>query len=219
MKKLSSILVVALVAIFSLASTSPANKVFTSSQFVWCGLDFSAVKCIGAEGFNEPDQVKDRFFDSWNQLILNESEKYDVAKFYQKELDINALSVVNERNLLPKVEDLVIEDSYTFKEGQLQDIIQAYELAETKEGLGVVHVVESLNKKTELAAVHVVFFDIATKEILWTKKYYGAAAGFGFRNYWAKAYLNVMRLSGIDFRKAQKEYQKSDRKAEKQKQG
>ena len=76
------------------------------------------------------------------------------------------------------------------------------------EGLGLVYVVEALNKTEEKAVVHVVFFDVASKEILWTKEYTEKPRGFGFRNYWAGAFYKTMDVSGDDFQKAMKKAKK-----------
>ena len=186
----------------------PDARIFSTQEIVWCGLDFSEVKCIGAEGFTEPDQVKERYFSSWNQLVLDESNKYNIQKFYSKSRQMNDLSVVNKRNEAPKVEELVINDSYSFQEGQLEKIIKSYSLEMAKEGVGVVYVVESLNKSSMEAVVNVVFFDIATKDILWAKKYKEAPKGFGFRNYWAGAFYKTMRASERDYAAAMKKASK-----------
>lgn len=197
-------LFLAFLAIFSLAMKSPDPKVFSSPTMVWCGLDFSQVKCIGPAGFTEPFQVKNRYFSSWNDLVLTESNKYNVQEFYQKGSMKTDLSVVTERNEMPEVEELVINEPYAFEEGQLEKIISSYNLEDAKEGLGVVYVVESLNKNLALASIYVVFFDIASKEILWKQKYMETPRGFGFRNYWAGAIYKTMKASEKDYSKAQR---------------
>lgn len=204
MKKQFLLIAFLAIGLFSFDGPEPDAKIFSSSQLVWCGLDFSQAKCIGSEGFTEPDQVKDRYFEAWNDLILGESDKYNVKEFYQKDKLVNDLSVVSERNKIPNADELVINEPYAFEEGQLESIIGAYNLEEAQDGLGVVYVVESLNKTEKKAVINVVFFDIASKDILWTKQYEESPGGFGFRNYWARAVLNTMESSEKDFKKALK---------------
>lgn len=189
-------------------SEVPDSKVFTKPELVWCGIDFSQVKCIGAIGFNEPDQIKDRYFSTWNQLVLTESKKFDVQKFYAKKSLVNDLSVVNERNKEPKASELVVETPYTFKEGQLSDIVKTYSFNTRKDGLGVVYVVESLNKLSNMATIHVTFFDLESREIYWTKKYTSKPEGFGFRNFWAGAIFGAMEASQKDYAAAFKKFKK-----------
>lgn len=209
MKKQLFLIPFLLFGLFSFNMSEPEADVFTSSELVWCGFDFSKVKCIGSEGFTNPTEIKDRFFESWNNLVLAESDKYDVKKFYGKESQINDLSVVADRNELPEVDELVINEPYALAAGELTNIIKDYDLAEVNEGLGLVYVVESLNKTKQIAVVNVVFFDIATKDVLWTKKYEAKPGGFGFRNYWAAAFRKTMEVSGKDF---QKEAKKANKK-------
>ncbi|MFN6945880.1 MAG: hypothetical protein ACK4ND_13105 [Cytophagaceae bacterium] len=200
MKKLifiSSILVFTLVGFVSPQS----EKLLKSKDFVWCGIDYSEVKCIGSHGFNEPDQIKNRYFAGWNNLIMLEPKKYDLKKFYKKDGQVEDFSVVNKRNEKPVIKELVIDEPYSFKEGQLEKIVKTYNLEKAKEGLGLVYVMESLDKNSQKATMHVVFFDIATKNILWTQKYVEPAGGFGFRNYWASPIYRTMRVSSSDFAK------------------
>ncbi|UII34781.1 hypothetical protein LVD17_13280 [Fulvivirga ulvae] len=181
---------------------------YESSEFVWCGLDYSHVKCIGRDGFNEPYEVKHKYFDAWNELVLAEADKYDLQEAYYKSRQITDLSVVDRRNDIPDVDKLVINDSYQFEKGKLQEIIKDYDLEKSDEGLGLVYVVESLNKYRQTAVIYVVFFDIASKEILWNKSYTTDARGFGFRNYWARTIYNTMNESGEDFKADQKPYKR-----------
>lgn len=187
---------------------SGKDLLYGSSEFVWCGLDYSNVKCIGPDGFNEPYEIKHKYFDAWNQLVLEEADKYDLKKAYYKSNQITDLSVVDRRNDIPEVDELVINDSYQFEEGMLQKIINDYDLEKADDGLGLVYVVESLNKYQKKAVIHVVFFDIASREILWNRSYTNNAMGFGFRNYWARPIYSTIEESGMDFKANQRRYKK-----------
>ncbi|MBL6446537.1 hypothetical protein JMN32_09465 [Fulvivirga sp. 29W222] len=187
---------------------SGRKLLFESSKFVWCGLDYSNVKCIGSEGFNEPYEIKYKYFNAWNHLVLNEADKYDLQKAYYKEGQVTDLSVVDRRNDIPEVDELVINDSYMFEKGKIQEIINDYDLEKADQGLGLVYVVESLNKYRQSAVIYVVFFDIASKEILWARSYTTEARGFGFRNYWARTIYNTIKASGDDFKIEKKRYKK-----------
>ncbi len=55
----------------------------------------------------------------------------------------------------------------------------------------------------------VTFFDIASKTVLLTEKMSGKAGGAGFRNYWARAYYNVMdKIQKKEYLKWKKEHSK-----------
>lgn len=182
--------------------SDPDDKIFSTDEIVWAGIDFSEAKLIGSEGFTNPYDVKNRFFNSWNNLILTESDKYNIKEFYKKDKVINDLSVVNERNEMPDPDDLVINESYSFENGTVESIVKAYDLEKKEEGVGLVYIVESFDKTGVMATINVVFFDIGSKKVLWKEQYHEKPGGFGLRNYWAGAILKVMKRSKEDYEMA-----------------
>ncbi len=92
-----------------------------------------------------------------------------------------------------------IYNTYTFANGKetIDKIINEYEAGDKKEGLGLVFIVESFDKMTNLASVYVTFFDIATKKVLLTEKFVEAPVGVGVRNYWAGAIAKIFKQVGM----------------------
>ena len=86
-----------------------------------------------------------------------------------------------------------IKGSYDYQvalpaEGKFEDIakaVKSYKM-ENKSGLGAVFIVDRLVKqdKKGQGAVYVVYFDVASREVLFTQRKVSNATGFGFRNYW-----------------------------------
>lgn len=208
MRKILLMSVILMCVLVETKAQSGKALLYGSSDFVWCGLDYSHVKCIGREGFSEPYEVKHKYFDAWNELVLAEADKYNLQEAYYKSGQITDLSVVDRRNEIPEVDELVINDSYQFEEGKVEEIIKDYNLEKADSGLGLVYIVESLNKYRQSAVIYVVFFDIASKEILWKRSYTTDARGFGFRNYWARTIYNTINESGDDFKADQKRYKR-----------
>lgn len=180
------------------------HKELSTPTYVWFGLDYSNVKCIGEEGFNDPANIVASFFDAWNDLMLNEEKKYDFTKAYYKSKRINDLELVTKRNDIPTASELVINHDYKFEPGTLENIVKAYKSDEYKDAVGLLYVVEYLNKTERQASIHVVFFDIPTGKILYTNNYIEYAGGFGFRNYWARPIYDTIKDSSRDFKKTLK---------------
>ncbi|MCD4724133.1 MAG: hypothetical protein K8R63_04760 [Bacteroidales bacterium] len=192
MKKL--ILIAGIFLVFSFVSKgqyTPAD-VFKVDNITWYGLDFSNIKLIGSEGFTDPYAIKNQFFYSWNNLIITETDKYDLAGFFHKSSVENDLSIVEGRNMLPDPDELVINTNYSLGEDEVKKIISEYDIT-GKEGIGLVFIMESFNKNKELGYMWVTFFDLETKEVLLSNKMSGKPGGFGIRNYWAKSFYNVMK--------------------------
>ncbi|MBL3656848.1 hypothetical protein [Fulvivirga sediminis] len=167
------------------------------------------MRCIGEEGFTDPVKIVNTYFDAWNDLILFESDKYHFRKYYHFVQVMTDLSVVRRRNEMPYPFDLIIEDEdYVISQDDLVNIISDYDLHSVKDGLGLVYVVESLNKIERKETIHVLFFDISTKEILWHERYVASAFGFGFRNYWASPIHETIQNSGALIRYERKKFKK-----------
>ena len=64
-----------------------ASEVFNSSKVVveFVGLDFSHVKLVGEEGFNNPEKIKNYYFGALNGLLMSEMEKYDVKRAFMRQ--------------------------------------------------------------------------------------------------------------------------------------
>ena len=183
--------------------------IFTTKEAVWYGLDFSKIRLVGTEGFSDVAKIKDVYFSSWNNLILSESAKYDLKSMFFKDTVFYDLSIVEERNKLPEISELVINiNSYTLDKAIIEEVINGYDTKE-KEGIGIVFIMESFDKPGKLGTMWVTFFNIADKSVLLTEKMSGKPGGAGFRNYWARTYYNVMaKIKKSEYLKWEKEYSK-----------
>lgn len=168
------------------------SDVYNSNSMVFYGLDFTKAQFIGTEGFTDPTAIKNRFFRSWNQLLVAEKEKYDLKEAFGKTNVEYNLDVTDERNQTVKVEDMVINSSYTLEPSKIPGMIKQYNLGE-KDGIGLVFIIESFNKTNEEGTLYVTFFDISSKNTLLVKKMSGKPGGFGLRNYWASVIHDVLK--------------------------
>ncbi len=184
------------------------SKIYKADNIVWYGIDFSNVRLIGSEGFTDPRVIKESLFGRWNDLIVAEADKYNIPKYYQKNNVYYDLDPVFERNETVDWKNLKTNKSYTLNPAEIPTMVGLYSEGEDKEGLGLVMIVESFNKRTEKASVYLTFFDIETKEIHSMKKYEGKPGGFGLRNYWAAGIRSVFEQSAKDYKSDLKAYNK-----------
>ncbi|MBN2237231.1 MAG: hypothetical protein JW729_06700 [Bacteroidales bacterium] len=198
MKKITFFLLLALFALPSFSQN--VSDVFTKKTMTFYGLDFSNTKLIGSSTFVDPQTIKSKFYREWNDLMKIERKKYDVAKFYQKRIANYAFDIVTDRNKLPTVENMVIDEDHSIGKDLLDRIISKYR-DDDHDGLGLTYVVESINAYDNEMRIWVTFFDIKSRKILLTELFVGKAGGAGIRNFWAKAYYNVMRESEAAFKK------------------
>ena len=199
-----------LTSVFILGSVTAqdADMVFTSNSMTWFGFDYSEAYFIGTEGFTNPDDIKNRYFDSWNNLILNEPDKFDIGKFFYKDEVENDLSVVSKRNAGVDINNRVTNDlseAVPLDENKVRKMINEYESEGNPEGLGLVFIVESYDKISATGTYYVTFFDISTRKALLIKRMEGKAKGFGLRNFWAGSYYAVMKSANKMYKKWENE--------------
>ncbi|HXD94742.1 MAG TPA: hypothetical protein VNX01_16160, partial [Bacteroidia bacterium] len=143
----------------------------------------------------QPGQLKNTMF-AWNVLVVNEANKYDVAKFFRKKNVFNDLAPVMKHNKEIDETQMMSLNPYKFDNADetVASIISSYTGGEKTEGLGLAFIVESYNKPKTQAVYYLTFFDIKTKQIIYTEKFTeGPPSGFGIRNYWASTIFKVMK--------------------------
>lgn len=174
------------------ADNTMADLVTGKTKLVFLGLDFTQAKYIGRAGFTDPQAIQNQHIVSWNNLIELEPKKFSLQKAFNLKDDQYKSKVEDmvKLNKSVNVEKNITDDEYSITEDQVRKSVAKYALSE-KEGVGVVYVVESLNKNAEKLVAWVTFIDLATKKVLHTEKVEGKAGGFGFRNYWAGGVYKV----------------------------
>ncbi|HWB64119.1 MAG TPA: hypothetical protein VG603_11450 [Chitinophagales bacterium] len=186
MKKHSLLLLAAIICA-GILNAQDASKVFGSNSIVWYGVDFTQAKMIGMKD-ESPHKIRDEYFKQWNDVIID----VDLSKVFQKALSYKDPNGVIKRDMARETDNLMGTDDQDFTADKIADIVKAIPTGQKKEGLGVVFVVQSFNKETGMATVHVTFFDIATKAVLWTKKETGKAAGGSTVKAWSAALHNIL---------------------------
>jgi hypothetical protein len=175
--------------LFSNTSFSQSLKsVFTDSEspLLYLGIDFTQARLL--DGGN-PQEIRDNYFISINQLIVNEPDKYNLKKAFRKSNIEHDFDAIAKNNAQVNVNDILSTKSGDFnrlKEADIATIINALDLGD-KQGTGLVFVMEAMKKassKSE-ASVWVTFVDIKNKKVLMTERMEcDVIRGIGFRNYW-----------------------------------
>ena len=199
MKKISVLIVALFIGMSSFAQMTKAD-VFGRKEVTWLGLDFSQVNFIGDAaqwkdaGNVTSDQLRDNYFVSWNELFEKEQSKYDVGKAISRTGVDYALDVTEKvNNRLNR--DFFSDNGNDYKhldEQKIKKLVSKYNFQGNK-GLGLMFFVEGMSKGKTSASMWVTFVDMNTKKVLFTKRVEGKASGFGFRNYWAKSFYNVLK--------------------------
>ncbi len=188
MKKLAIVLIV--VAMGFMGHSTELSR--SQGEVVWFGLDYTQVKFIGYDThFTDIPKIRDHYFASWNELIVLESDKYDVkGALGVKEVSYEIEHAID-RSKQRDMNGILQSGSYELGKDQLAKVLKAY-VNPSDHRTGALMIMETLNKLDETSTMWLVVFDVATSEIHHLKKYAGKPGGFGFRNYWARCYYNVL---------------------------
>jgi len=177
------------------------TRIQRANAVVWFGVDFTQAYLVGREGFTNPDEIVRIYWDSWNDLILNEADKYDIPGALMKSKSEYDLSTVRERNKTISADGLVKDKPHSISKDDVAAVVSAYSSKDYADGVGLVFVVENFNKLSTEATIWVAFFDISSHELVQTKRFTAGPRGFGFRNYWAGAIYDVIDQMGADYKK------------------
>lgn len=170
---------------------------------IWLGLDFSETRIFGDLSTSSQD-IKERYFKSINELILNESLKFNVSKSFRRTnltYDLSQIQTNNSRVDPTKIIATNPNELTRMNEALVEKIVKGYNF-DNKSGYGIVFLVESFDKTAKSASMYVTILDLNTKNVLLTKRMSAKPSGFGFRNYWANTIYEVLK------RIEKKEYKK-----------
>lgn len=182
------------------------------NEITWLGLDFTQVKFIGSAtqwgeaGEITNEQLREKYFPSWNQLFIDEPKKFDVAGAVNRAQVQYATEVTANVNKAAKKKDYFSDnpDDYSLlNEEKVTALVKKYDFS-GKSGIGLVFFVEGMSKAKEEASMWVTFVDMKSKKVLYTVRQTGKSGGFGFRNYWAKPFALVLKDMKSNYKKWKK---------------
>ena len=183
----------------------------SSVPIVWLGVDFSHVKLIGdfSQFFNagekSTNEIRDRYFTEWNQLILSEPAKYNLEGMLRKDAIQMDIEMIEQLNLTTPLENLEASNTPKYNLDSIKRFVSAYNIA-SAEKIGIAFIAESLNKNKKEAYFHFIAINLNNKEILVHERLRGEPAGFGLRNYWAGSIYRIMKdIEKIYYKKWKKE--------------
>jgi hypothetical protein len=173
--------------------TKTFQDVKSSPEIVWLGIDFTRAKFIGPSGFNDVHSIINTQLHSMNDLFVREPQKYNFSKFLGKTARYK-IDVVYQRNLKISPEGLILlsDPGNRFDQNTIQQVVDECQFP--KDNLiGLMYIVETLDKNQQASFVWVTFIDLANGKVILTGKYAGRAGGFGFRNFWAGSFFDIMK--------------------------
>lgn len=166
----------------------------------WLGLDFSQAKFIGeAAGFKDKGEVtngdmRDRYIPGWNMLFINEPKRYDVPKYtHRAEVKYGIEGVDHANSEIKK--DFFSKDPSEYGSldaAKVEALVKKYDF-KGKKGIGLMIFIDGMSKPKEEASGWAVYVNLDKKSVIMSQHVTGKPRGFGFKNYWAGAYLAMLK--------------------------
>lgn len=171
---------------------SNTGRLFHSDTIVYYGLDFTKAIYTFPDKVGE-EKANQKFFAAWisyfEALIRPEDILVKLLKKNQASR-FNPISIqYNYTNISPP---WISEKCFSLTIDSLSRHIKAYSIRETS-GIGFVINVENLNMSHKYVSAYFTFFDISTKDILWTVKVKGTPGGSGYSTFWAIGIYNALK--------------------------
>ena len=183
------LVLIILVGITSLQAQERSDIFDPKTNITWLGLDFTSSKLIGdRERYGSESDIR-HLLEAWNDLMIKESDKFNIAKATDRKTVTNNIEVTKEHNAELDVLSMYSDNGKDYlhlnREG-IDEIIAGYDFKELT-GLGLIFNIESFSKLNGEASVWITFINLGTKEVLFTERMIGHPGGAGMRNYWANA--------------------------------
>ena len=189
-----------LALLFICANAQPAvAQIPENEDFTWFGIDFTQAKFIGsATQFKEAGEItnndfRDKYILSWNKLFIDEPKKYNVADAVRR-THVNYLIEVTEKvnnGIRKNFFSNDPNDYGTLTAEKVSKLVKEYDFM-GKSGVGLMFFVDGMSKIKSEASAWITFIDVKSKKVLLTAHKTGKSGGFGFRNYWAKSFDNIL---------------------------
>ena len=195
MKKTLKVLLIIILTGFSISFQAQEMKkgiehkldmktLIESDSIVWFGWDFSQSRMNDFSKMSEGDLMVNKYIPAICDRLNNRLPPETIEKQLKKEkfsYDFGSI-----QKLYKKIDpnEFVIGTQYGFNIEKLKEIVSGYELPQ-KTGIGLVINIIELNKVERYVTGFVTFFDIQSKEILWTTKMKGKPGSkYGLAMYW-----------------------------------
>ena len=159
------------------------EKVYEADTIIYYGIDFSNFGLFNPEKVGQEESII-KYFPVWINGVHKAYSKDQMEAILKKEVEKN-FQPVQERYKLIRDEWIGFE-KHTFETDKIQSIVKEYELDRTT-GVGLVLIIENFNKEKEHARVNFTFFDIETREVLWSVESKGEAMSAGMTKHWVNA--------------------------------
>ncbi|HEY0272276.1 MAG TPA: hypothetical protein VGC22_03775 [Chitinophaga sp.] len=185
-----------------LAVQAQALKTFfadSKANLTYLGVDFTQARYLGETALNTAD-FKSKVVPSFNDVIVNEAKKFDIAGAFRHPVknDLTQVTKANEGLDEEKLKSSEATDFERLKDADIAKVAAHY----SGSGVGLLFIMEAMDKGQKKGAVYAVLIDLDHKKVLLSQRYVHSAQGFTLRNYWLHViYETINDIDNHDYKK------------------
>jgi hypothetical protein len=174
------------------------DAVLSSRDIVFYGWDFSRFKIFDASKMGDAEEILKTYIPTWIGMLNEEYTTAKLAANFKKNVTPNLASVQSLfKNLNP--DEIVTFLNYDFPIDTVKKVVKSYNLPE-RSGTGLVIILEAYNKSERYVTGYVTFFDIQSREILWSTKMKGLPGSkWGFTKYLFEGFVELYHYFVNDY--------------------
>ncbi len=176
---------------------SNPSRAFIDPNIVYYGLDFTYSKLTNAKKIGGGIMFVEKQIPVINKLINREFLPTRHLKRWLGKKTMTFSNDIYQNYVKMDIDNYVVADNYCLSFQDVEKIVKSYVLRKT-EGVGMVINLANLNKPNELASLFVTFFDIATREVIYSVELTGRASGAGWGKHYAVAINDAVRTLFVD---------------------
>ena len=172
---------------------SNIQDVINAKDIVYYGIDFSKTVLTDRSIFLDNEKSR-KYYASWIAYFETLIKPEDiVVKLLKKKDNIRYNPVSVQQRYLGFKHKWISASDYSFNIDTLKSVVKSYQLKESS-GLGFVINVENFNKESSYLTVYFTFFNISSRDILWSVKIKGKPGGDGVSSTWAEGIYNSLMI-------------------------
>jgi hypothetical protein len=194
-----------------------ADRLATDRSLTWAGIDCRALEIFAPETFDDPEEkvfwgpggglddfvgtfaspqvAWKRLCKDWNAMFISER-----IPGIEEVLEVRVAEAVPQTcGKIERSPDSWFHEEFEanaiaadFTRANLDEAVASWPISST-DGMALMVVAERYAKMEDAACVWPVYFDLASREVLWTERRCAPPRGIGFRNYWLNPLVSIVK--------------------------
>jgi hypothetical protein len=175
-----------------LGTVDQRNRVKSCDTLWYYGLDLSHVRVTDGPKISRCETYRVAYPPAWIAFVEKELPPYNYVKPALKKGVFHYVSNEVQDHTQEVNKYFIIGTNYSFPSDTVVKAVRSYKLSQ-QNGIGLVIIAENFNKNKEASSSWVTFFDIRSREVLWSVRVSGRCKHMGYTAHWGSGVVDGFR--------------------------